>query len=232
MVEPKYPGAVEEYVNLGRAYQREGLQEVKGELMSCMTGYKACYQRAYRCLGAAAAIQEDLRATLTTPALEERLAKRAKGILSRELKARPALPGQVKQRFLGAVTHKGVMTLYDTALIQCPKIYELHDRCGLAHGLAQAGLAFLSVTPGLSPAEMPWRRVRIETGVGGDLMRRSRPRIRFAQKVGEALMEEAVASLAQAKAMHDDLEAIYHPYVDFSLVDRTAQELAQTILEK
>ena len=82
------------------------------------------------------------------------------------------------------------------------------------------------------PAEKPWRRVRIETGVGGDLMRRSRPRIRFAQKVGEALMEEAVASLAQAKAMHDDLEAIYHPYVDFSLVDRTAQELAQTILKK
>ena len=232
--------------------------------MSCMTGYKACYQRAYRCLGAAAAIQEDLRATLTTPALEERLAKRAKGILSRELKARPALPGQVKQRFLGAVTHKGVITLYDTALIQCPKVYELHDRCGLAHGLLthllsgavakgydvvacpdpmapqrlahllipQAGLAFLSVTPGQSPAEKPWRRVRIETGVGGDLMRRSRPRIRFAQKVGEALMEEAVASLAQAKAMHDDLEAIYHPYVDFSLVDRTAQELAQTILKK
>lgn len=27
------------------------------------------------------------------------------------------------------------MTLYDTALIQCPKVYELHDRCGLAHGL-------------------------------------------------------------------------------------------------
>ena len=79
MVEPKYPGAVEEYVNLGRAYQREGLQEVKGELMSCMTGYKACYQRAYRCLGAAAAIQEDLRATLTTPALEERLAKIGRG---------------------------------------------------------------------------------------------------------------------------------------------------------
>lgn len=264
VVEPKYPGAVEEYVNLGRAYQREGLQEVKGELMSCMTGYKACYQRAYRCLGAAAAIQEDLRATLTTPALEERLAKRAKGILSRELKARPALPGQVKQRFLGAVTHKGIMTLYDTALIQCPKVYELHDRCGLAHGLLthllsgavakgydvvacpdpmapqrlahllipQAGLAFLSVIPGQSPAEKPWRRVRIETGVGGDLMRRSRPRIRFAQKVGEALMEEAVASLAQAKSMHDDLEAIYHPYVDFSLVDRTAQDLAQTILEK
>ena len=103
--------------------------------MSCMTGYKACYQRAYRCLGAAASIQEDVRATLTTPALEERLAKRARGILRRELKARPALPGQVKQRFLGAVTHKGVMTLWDTALLQCPKVYELSDPCGLAHGL-------------------------------------------------------------------------------------------------
>lgn len=263
MVEPKYPGVVEEYINLGRGYRRDELQDIKGEIMSCMTGYKACYQRAYRCLGAAATIHEDLRATLTTPALEDRLAKRARGILGRELKVRAALPGQVKQRFLGAVTHKGVMTLYDTALIQCPKVYELHDRCGLAHPLLthllsgavakgydvvacpdpmapqrlahllipQAGLAFLTTTSGQILPEKPWRRIRIETGVGSDLMRRSRSRVRFAQKVCEALMEEAVASLAQAKAMHDDLEALYHPYVDFSLVDRTADQLAETILE-
>lgn len=263
VVEPKYPGVVEEYVNLGRGYRRDELQNIKGEIMSCMTGYKACYQRAYRCLGAAAAIQEDLRTTLTTPALEERLAKRARGILSRELKTRLSLPGQVKQRFLGAVTHKGAMTLYDTALVQCPKVYELSDRCGLAHPMLlqllsgavekgydvvacpdpmapqrlahllipQAGLAFLTTSSDQPLPEKPWRRIRVETGVGSDLMHRSRPRIRFAQKVGEALMEEAVASLAQAKAMHDDLEALYHPYVDFSLVDRTADQLARTILE-
>ena len=263
VIEPKYPGVVEQYVNLGVCYDREGLQAVREELQGCMRGYKEHYQRAYRCLGAAAEIREDVRDTLMTEELEAKLAKRARGILSRELKPRKTgEAGAVKQRFLGAVTHRGVMTLYDTALVQCPKVYELSDRCGLAHPMLlqllsgavekgydvvacpdpmapqrlahllipQAGLAFLT-TSGESPLpEKPWRRIRVESGVGSELMHRSRPRIRFAQKVNEALMEEAVASLAQAKAMHDDLEALYHPYVDFSLVDRTAQELAQTIL--
>lgn len=51
-----------------------------------MKGYKACYQRAYRCLTAAAQIGEDLRSLLLTPALEAKMAKRARGILSREVK--------------------------------------------------------------------------------------------------------------------------------------------------
>ena len=45
-----------------------------------------------------------------------------------------------------------------------------------------------------------------------------------------ALVEEAVSSLAQAKAMHDDLEAIYNPHVDFDLVDEFAAEIWEEIL--
>ena len=55
-MEPKYPGLVERYVNLGDCYDRAGLQPLRQELMGCMKGYKACYQRAYRCLTAAAQI--------------------------------------------------------------------------------------------------------------------------------------------------------------------------------
>lgn len=54
VVEPKLPGAVERYVNLGACYDRAGLQAVRAELTACMKGYKGCYQRAYRCLTAAA----------------------------------------------------------------------------------------------------------------------------------------------------------------------------------
>ena len=43
--------------------------------------------------------------------------------------------------------------------------------------------------------------------------------------IDPALVEEAVDSLAQAKAMHDDLEAIYNPHVDFDLVQRMAQDI-------
>ena len=99
VIEPKYPGVVEQYVNLGVCYDREGLQAVREELQGCMRGYKEHYQRAYRCLGAAAEIREDVRDTLMTEELEAKLAKRARGILSRELKPRKTgEAGAVKQR--------------------------------------------------------------------------------------------------------------------------------------
>ena len=64
----------------------------------------------------------------------------------------------------------------------------------------------------------------------GEAPGRSRPRLRFAKKVSAALEEEAVSSLAQAKAMHDELEAIYNPHVDFHRVDQMAQDVWREIL--
>lgn len=265
MVEPKYPGVVESYVNLGDCYDKTALGDLRREIMGCMKGYKGCYQRAYRCLGAAAEINEDVRATLLTQPVEQRMIKRAQGLLSREVKPQKgARPGQVRQRFLGAVTHKGPMCLFGTAAAQCQRVYELTDRYGLAHemlspllsGAVSGGydvvacpdpmaperlahllipelsLAFLSCAPGTPFPLEACRRVRLDTMADGDLLRRSRPRLRFSQKVSAALVEEAVDSLAQAKAMHDELEALYNPYVDFDRVNATAQAIADEILSQ
>lgn len=267
VVEPKYPGVVERYVNMGDCYDKQALSGLRQEIVGCMAGYQGCYQRAYRCLGASAEIFEDLRSTLLTPALSEKLAKRAQGILSRELpKVRGAQPGQVKQRFLGAVTHQGPMCLFETVLLQCERIYELTDNCGLAHellvhllaGAIACGLdvvacpdpmapdrlahllipgkslAFVTSTAALPfPAEerKPLRRIRLDTAADGEVLRHSRPRLRFARKVSAALVEEAVASLSQAKTMHDELEALYNPHVDFDLVDRLAQSVGDELLD-
>lgn len=258
VVEPKYPGAVERYVNMGDCYDGEALRPLKGEIMDCMRGYKGCYQRAYRCLDAAAEIMEDQHSALCTELLSQKLAKRAAGILSRELPRRAsARPGQVKQRFLGAVTHQGAVCLYGTAQAQCDKIYILSDSCGLAHELLlplltgavergfdvvacpdpmapdrlahllipQLELAFLTALPGCSFPEKPYRCIRLEAAADEELLRRNRPRLRFAKKVSAALVEEAVSSLSQAKAMHDDLEGIYNPHVNFALVEEFAQKL-------
>ena len=262
VVEPKYPGAVERYVNMGACYDTAALSQLRSEIMSCMSGYKGCYQRAYRCLDASSSIFEDVRSTLLTDGLAEKLAKRARGILSRELPRRRGVTGQVRQRFLGAVTHMGQLCLFDTALVQCGRIYELSDSYGLAHELLshllagavaagcdvvacpdpmapdrlahillpKLGLAFLSSTPALPFPGTPYRRIRLDAAVDKDLLRRSRPRLRFVRKVAAALEEEAVASLAQAKAMHDELEAVYNPFVDFALADQMAQAIGDEIL--
>lgn len=262
MVEPRYPGAVERYVNMGDCYDKTALWPLREEIKNCMSGYKGCYQRAYRCLEAASEIMEDQRAALLTEELSQKLAKRAHGILSRELPRRKAQrPGQMKQRFLGAVTHKGPLCLYDTALAQCGRVYDLADNFGLAHELLihllagaaaggydtvvcpdpmapdrlahllipELGLAFLSSTAALPFPGAPYRRIRLDAAAESELLRRSRPRLRFARKVSAALVDEAVSSLAQAKAMHDGLEAVYNPHVDFALVDHIAQDIWRDI---
>lgn len=258
VVEPKYPGAVERYVNMGDCYDKGALWPLREEIRDCMSGYKGCYQRAYRCLGAASEILEDQRSVLVTEELSQKLAKRAHGILGRELPRRKApRPGQMKQRFLGAVTHRGPICLYNTALAQCDKVYDLADSCALAHELLihllagaaaagydtvacpdpmapdrlahllipELGLAFLSSSAALPFPGAPYRRIRLDAAAEREVLRRSRPRLRFAKKVSAALVEEAVSSLAQAKAMHDSLEAIYNPHVDFALVDKIARDI-------
>ena len=263
VVEPRYPGVVDSYVNLGDCYDKKALGDLRQNIMGCMKGYKGCYQRAYRCLGASAEITKDVRATLLTENLSQQLAKRAKGILSRELKMKKSgQPGAVQQRFLGAVTYKGVLCLYDTVLAQCQRVYELVDRYGFAHELLthllagavnggfdvvacpdpmapdrlahllipQRSLAFVSSCADRPFPTEPYRRVRLDAMADEGILQRSRPRLRFAQKVSAALVEEAVDSLAQAKAMHDELEGLYNPHVDFERVGSIAREITREIL--
>ena len=90
--------------------------------------------------------------------------------------------------------------------------------------------AFLSASPARPFPGRPSRRLRLDAMVDRELLRRSRARLRFAQKVSSALTGEAVESLAQAKAMHDGLEALYNPYVDFARVQEMADRVAEELL--
>ena len=260
-MEPKYPGLVERYVNLGDCYDRAGLQPLRQELMGCMKGYKACYQRAYRCLTAAAQIGEDLRSLLLTPALEAKMAKRARGILSREVKKGDGEAGRAVQRFLGGVTWKGVLCQFETVDALCKRVYELADTYGLAHSMLtplaagalasghdvivcpsplfpdrmehllipSLSLAFVSASPSLPYPKRPYRRIRLDAMADAELLRRNKARLKFSRKVSAALVEEAVDSLAQAKAMHDELEGLYNPHVDFDRVYQTAQAITDEL---
>lgn len=262
VVEPVYPVVVENYVNLGECCNRTSLQSVRSEIANCMGGYKNCYQRAYRCLRAATEIMEDIRETLSTEHLEQKCSKRARGILSREVRSEGSGSGQVIQRFLSATTHCGTVSYYETVDALCKRVYALEDNYGLAHsmlthllvGASAAGydvivcpsplspdrlehllipelsLAFVSTSASSSYHKRPYRRIRMDAMADQELIHQNKARLRFSRKVSNALIDEAVASLAQAKAIHDELEALYNPHVDFDRVCQTADDLARTIL--
>ena len=263
VMEPKFPGVVERYVNLGECYDCIALQGIRDEIITCMTDYPACYARAYRCLEAAFELSEDVRTSLLTPQVSQRLARRARGILRRELKTRKSgEKGRVKQRFLSAMTHKGPVCLFETAQMLCPRVCVLEDSYSLGHDLLlelltgavdggydvvacpdpmaperlahllipEAGLAFVTATPALPYPGQPIRRIRLDNIADTSPVHTSRPRLRFSMKVAAALREEAVSSLAQAKSIHDELEQLYNPHVDFARVHRMADGIISEIL--
>ncbi len=135
VVEPQCPGVVERYIDLSGFYDRPGLQPLKQDILSATAEYQGHYKRVYRCLGAAGELRRDMNELLDGPEVQRRLAKRAAGIIGRELKGSARGEGRVDQRFLSAVTHKGAFTLWDTVSAQAERVYELVDNYGLAHHL-------------------------------------------------------------------------------------------------
>jgi len=138
VLEPKLPGVVESYIDLGRFYDHAALAPQRGAIAAAVDSYQGCYRRAYRCLRAACELMEDDRALLSSPALEAKLLKRSKGILSREVKKSGRQPGRVRKRFLGAVSCQGVLCGFDTVQALCKRVYELRDSFGLAGGMLSA----------------------------------------------------------------------------------------------
>ncbi len=263
VIEPSYPAVVESYVNLGECYDRDGLQPHRERIMELMAGYQGQYRRVYRCLKGAGQLMEDNLELLETPELKEKIRKRAKGIVAREIpKHGPG--GEVTERFLSAVTCKGRLCFFETADTLCKRIYELSDSYGLAHLLLEEllgaaverghravvcpdpmaprriqhlllpdlGVGFVTGTAELPYPGSPYRRVRLDAMADQELLRRNRARVRFARKVAAALMEEAMETLGREKELHDELEAVYNPYVDFDRVEAVAARLRREILRE
>lgn len=135
MIEPSCPGVVDHYIDLGRFYDAQGLQAHRGSILACMAENKAAYRRCYRCLSAAGTLQSDMRELVITDDVTAKLAKRAKGIISRELRRGGGQEGRVTHRFLTAITCQGRMALWETVNTGCKRVYELWDNYGLAHEL-------------------------------------------------------------------------------------------------
>lgn len=261
VVEPRLPGVVDHYINLEVCYDSAALRPMRREIAGAMTGYRDCYDRAYRCLAAAAEIEDDRRSLLESGLSEPKLARRIKGTLAREFRQPGGGEGKATRRFLSAVTCQGLLCQWESILESCRKVYKLEDSCGLSHrflaplltAALSSGydavvcpspmdpermehllfpaleLAFVTSSPQLPFPGKAHRSIHLDAMVEPELVRRERPRLRFGHKVSAALVEEAVVSLREAKAMHDRLEALYNPHVDFALGNTMAEELVKTL---
>lgn len=244
VVEPRYPAAVDRYVDLGRFYDLTAAKAAAGEVKTHTHAYQAAYVRAYRNLKAARQVELDAFAAVRRGFDADRARRRVEGILSRELRQKGDQSGRTVRRFLGSVTWQGYVWRFDSVDALCPRVYEFADSAELAGELfaqiraraTERGWDTIAccapeeperiehlLIPGLglgfitSRPDMEYGR-RPYRRVRLDAMaeqREGRARLRFQTRMAALLREEGIAALREAKASHDALEAVYNPYVDF-----------------
>lgn len=135
VLEPQYVGVVDRYVNLGQCYRYEGLQEVREKVVTWSNAYKQGMARLCPCLTATGEISDTLHQIVHTEKLQQRLSKRATGILNREVRKKGVEEkGRVIPRFFTGYTSRGRVTLFHSGVLQCERIYQLWDSYGIAHG--------------------------------------------------------------------------------------------------
>lgn len=96
--------------------------------------------------------------------------------------------------------------------------------------LPTLGVGFITANDILPYQGDSFRRVRLDACLDADLVQMHKQRLRFLTKCKRAFLDEAVDMLAQAHEIHDKLEAIYNPHVDFQNILLKADSVAQEIL--
>ena len=130
----------------------------------------------------------------------------------------------------GAVSRGVMANLRDAALAAGYEVYTcycpLEPLSKVEHLLIpQLSLGFVTANKFIDPKIPAFRTVNFSRFTNVEQLRRKKQRLSFNKKAACELFEEAVRTLKEAKAVHDDLESCYLTAVDFSRVDEKAQEV-------
>ncbi|MDR1628616.1 MAG: hypothetical protein LBS36_00155 [Oscillospiraceae bacterium] len=134
VIEPRFPGAVEQFVNLGEFWNTATLRRHAAEIRRLTIAASDEHRRCVQFLSAVKAIDNDsfrtVRQCVDTPKIEnyaKRLAGREFAVREHQKSGR----GVEKRRFLSALSPKGVFVLFDSVRLLCDKIFAVKDEYGL-----------------------------------------------------------------------------------------------------
>jgi len=243
------PGGSGLYLDMGAFYHPDPLVKRREALEMLTRAYKARYARAYELLRAAESAAPEHIPGLTGETTLAAVRKRAESMARRYIPAGRGytqhrrflsaiscqgiyrLPETVCSQCRRVVTLDNAFGLADAFLkevhqtavqrqqpvILCP--CPLNPQRLEALLLPEADLAFVAEPPREAWTGPVWRHLRLDAMVDGEAVRALREEYRRVRHVRDELMELAVQSLQEAKALHDDLEEDYRPCVDFPGLD-------------
>ena len=233
VVDPVYPGAVDQIVNLGDHWNADALRAHRDEIVSLTGQISENFAQAYRALEDYKQQYDNTIGSLTYS--NERLQATADDLLSRIFRADEA---KISHFFASAVTPKGLVGFGQELTARAKRRYliaggNLQSVHSLIAAVAEAAVAHghsielyhstidpiyyeILVLPDLEVALADSNAAGLISR-SGDVLVELQP----AEEVGsdpglKAKLETAVAFIAQAKSLHNDLEEFYIRRHEFS----------------
>ena len=252
VLEPKLCGGGMNYINFGSFYDRKAMAANEKEILRIREQNQKQYPMVTACLAAADRVAEVFRLSSADRCFTEELSAIGECLALSILKP-IGDKGKECRRFLHALTPKGLYFCRKTPSALCPRVYVLKDnyflaptvlevvrkkalaqgqRCILCHApllpegapshllLPDAGVALVSESREMPYDEPCFCRIDLDSTLPPPLRRDLES---YARLLG-TLTDRAVCHLREAKRLHDRIEQLCSPFVDFAAVDRLTQE--------
>ncbi len=148
VIEPKFPGAFEQLVDLSSCWDQEQLFQDRGEIIPLTERISRRHEHCCRLLGAAGSLLSDsYRIALEATDVEK--AVRAAGRIARlEFRRGPQTKGRESVRFLSCVSNKGQVFFHETVQTLCDRVYLLEDLYGASSRLILKALRAAALEAG------------------------------------------------------------------------------------
>lgn len=135
-IEPKYPGAVENIINLGDCWNVEKLKKNRESIIEETVNNSSAHGMCIRFLKAANMIDKDSRKIQSDYILEEKLRKYTERVANRIFKKKNSdQKGKEKKIFLSAITPGGIVFYEDTVTELADEIIVIDDNVGNVNSL-------------------------------------------------------------------------------------------------
>ena len=259
VLEPSLCGGSMNYVNFGVFYHSEAMCPNEAEIRAVQRENAAQYPHVTACLAAADQLLESVRRVTAAPMYDEETEALAECLILSSLKPIGQSP-QLIRRFLTAVTPKGLKFCTQTPSALCERVYVLRDNYGLAPRLlahildrAQAfGHTCIVCYSPLLPSGQPSHLLIPTAGVAfvsesrdfrydtpcfcridldSTIPPKERCALEFCIKTVSDLLYQAAAHLREAKRLHDVIERLCRPFVDFDAVTELTKQTVKTLFE-
>ncbi len=247
VLEPKLCGGSMNYLNFGEFYNSAEMRPNEEEIFLVQKENAAQYPHVTACLASADKLLDCIRFETNKHSYDEEMSAIAECLSISNLQPTCACAAE-ESRFLSAITPKGLQFCTQTPSALCERVYVLRDNYCLAprllKQLRQKALSLghhcISCYSPLLPNDAPTHllipsaqlaivsesrdflydgscfcRIDLDSTLPCQLKKE----LEFCQKTVTQLLDRAVHHIRKAKQLHDRIEQLCRPFVDFSAVD-------------